>query len=266
MPKNALLLAAGLGMRLRPLTDVLPKCLVPIRGRPLLEYWLHALAKSGFERIVINTHHHADLIESYITRGPWAPRVMIFREATLLGTAGTLVANAEIFRGGPLFVAHADNLSAFSLAAFRAAHAVRPPAAALTMMTFKTDSPSSCGIVTTDPAGLVSGFYEKVPDPPGDRANAAVYIFEQEVLEHACKLHKAPLDLSTEVLPQFLGRMWTWHNSVYHRDVGTISSWRAAQRDYPWPPPEPPDPDPWPYVLDEAFGAKATIAQLLESA
>jgi mannose-1-phosphate guanylyltransferase len=164
-------------------------------------------------------------------------------------------------------VAHADNLSVFNMAAFRAAHAMRPSTAVLTMMTFTTDSPSSCGIVTTEQGGLVNGFFEKVPNPPGDRANAAVYIFEQEVLDYAVGLRKTKLDLSTEVLPNFIGRMWTWHNAEYHQDVGTMKAWREAQRDYPLREPRAPEPDPWANVLHSMVPrAEATIAALLKSA
>lgn len=264
MLRSALLLAAGLGTRLRPLTDVLPKCLAPIRGRPLLEYWLHALTAAGVERILVNTHSHADLVEAYLAFSPWRDRVTIFREPQLLGTGGTLIASASYFRGGPFLVAHADNVSLFDARKFHTAHKARPPQAALTMMTFTTDAPSDCGIVTTNAQGLVDGFFEKVPNPPGNRANAAVYHFEQEVLEFALGLRKTVLDISTEVLPHFLGRMWTWHNASYHRDIGTLSSWRAAQRDFPVPPPVPPRPDPWRELLHtKALGVNAVVDRLL---
>jgi len=265
MVRSALLLAAGLGTRLRPLTDVLPKCLVPIRGRPLLEYWLQCLVGAGVERILVNTHYRADLVEYYVARSPWAARVTLVHEPKLLGTGGTLVANRNfLLHGGPFMVAHADNLSVFDARGFAAAHCARPRAAALTMMTFTTDAPKTCGIVTTDAQGLVVGFFEKVMNPPGNRANAAVYIMEQEVLGFAAALKKPLLDISTEVLPRFLGRMWTWHNSVYHRDIGNLASWKTAQRDYPVTIPTPPVPDPWlPLLESKARDAGSVIAHLL---
>ncbi len=74
------------------------------------------------------------------------------------------------------------------------------------MMTFRTDAPRSCGIVSTDAAGVVQAFHEKVARPPGDVANAAVYIFEPEVVPFIAGLGSAMVDLSTEVLPAFIGR------------------------------------------------------------
>ncbi len=267
MVRSALLLAAGLGTRLRPLTDVLPKCLAPIRGRPLLEYWLRSLAGAGVDRILVNTHHHAELVKQFVAHSPWAARVTLVHEPKLLGTGGTLVENREFLRGGTCMVAHADNLSLFDVRHFAAAHEARPSVAALTMMTFATDAPQTCGIVTTDSTGLVDGFFEKVPHPPGNRANAAVYLMEQEVIDLAVSLAKPVVDISTEVLPRLLGRMWTWQNEIYHRDIGTLASWRAAQRDYPAAPSSPPSPDPWALLLASgARDAAPVIARLLAEA
>ena len=261
---GALLLAAGLGTRLRPLTDVLPKCLAPIRGRPLLEYWLRDLTQAGVDRIVVNTHYRADLVETFIETGPWSDRVVLVREERLLGTGGTLRANAARFPKGPLLVAHADNLSFFDVKAFFAAHAERPAEACLTMMTFTTDEPEQCGIVSTDARGLVDAFHEKVASPPGNHANAAVYIVEPEVVAYIESLGRDLVDISTEVLPHFLGRMTTWHNTGYHRDIGNLPAWRTAQREYPGPVPIAAEDDPWLRIL-AALGPEGveTIEELL---
>ncbi len=263
---GALLLAAGLGTRLRPLTDFVPKCLAPIRGRPLLEYWLRDLTQAGIDRIVVNTHYRADLVEAFVEHGPWADRVVLVREEVLLGTGGTLLANAARFPEGPLLVAHADNLSFFDVEAFIAAHAARPAGACLTMMTFTTDEPEQCGIVSTDGRGLVDAFHEKVANPPGNHANAAVYIVEPEVVAFIDSLGSAVVDISTEVLPHFLGRMTTWHNTGYHRDIGNLAAWRSAQHEYPGPVPVATENDPWSRILDAAAPAMAEAIDALLAA
>jgi len=264
-PSGALLLAAGLGTRLSPLTDVLPKCLAPIRGRPLLDYWLGPLVDAGIGPIVLNTHYLADCVADYVTNGRFAPFVTLTHEAELLGTGGTLIANAKRFEPGPLLVAHADNLSSFDIRAFFAAHAVRPAGSVMTMMTFTTDDPRSCGIVSTDARGLVDGFFEKVADPPGDHANAAVYIVEAEVIRFVEGLGSRIVDLSTEVLPHFVGRMSTWHNDVYHRDIGNLAAWRTAQHEFPGPVPEvSAADDPWTeWLAGRACEIRETIERLL---
>lgn len=232
---RALLLAAGLGTRLQPLTRVLPKCLAPIRGRPLLEYWLELLFSADAERVVINVHHHADLVEDYVRSTQWRDRIMLVREAELLGTGGTILRQAEHFPAGAFLVAHADNLSVFDCGKFLRRHAERPSNCAMTMMTFSTPFPETCGIVSLDDAGVVCGFHEKVSNPPGNLANAAVYVLEQEVVLFLRGLGKPFIDFSTEVIPHFVGRIFTFHNSAYHEDVGTIDRWRRAQQEYSGP-------------------------------
>jgi mannose-1-phosphate guanylyltransferase len=249
MTVKAVLLAAGLGTRLRPLTDFLPKCLAPVRGRPLLEYWLRLLLESQVSRVLINTHHHADLVAAYVAGSPWSDRIELSHEPVLLGTGGTLLANARFLGAEPFLVAHADNLTSFDLQALLAAHHARPEGTLITMMTFTTLDPQSCGIVTTDDRGVVNGFFEKTPNPPGNRANAAVYLFEPEVLKFIGSLNRTFVDLSSDVLPRFVGHMATWHNSTYHRDIGTLESLAAGNREFPSIPFTPPSLDPWQSVL-----------------
>lgn len=227
---KAMLLAAGLGTRLRPLTDTVPKCLVPIAGKPLLAYWLDLLAT--FDHIVINTHYLAPAVEAFIAARPERHRLTLVHEESLLGTGGSLVALRHIFSDAAFLVAHADNLSRFDAAAFCARHAARPSGIAITMMTFATDNPQSCGIVEENPAGIVTAFHEKVAHPPGNHANGAVYIFEPEVLDFMVGLGKTEVDLSTEVIPAFLGRIQTFANHDYHRDIGTPQSLAQAELDY----------------------------------
>ncbi|MBI5129140.1 MAG: nucleotidyltransferase family protein [Rhodopseudomonas palustris] len=232
-PGKALLVAAGLGTRLHPLTQVLPKCLMPIAGRPLLGLWLAMLREAGFTEIVVNLHHHAELVSDYIRRSPWADQVVLAPEQELLGTAGTLLRHRARFAEGPTLFAHADNLSLFDPRAFLAAHAARPGDCAMTMMSFVTDHPQSCGILTRDAEGRVLQMDEKPQQPKGDLANAAVYVIEPEVIDFIASLGKPVVDFSTEVLPVFMGRIFSFHNASYHRDIGNPSSLALAQLDYP---------------------------------
>lgn len=230
---RALLLAAGLGTRLRPLTDTLPKCLVPIHGRPLLDYWLEALIKQGIEKVLINTHYLEPVVRQYLVESAWLPYVELAHEETLIGTGGTVLKNQNFFRGEAFFMAHADNLTIFDLAKFLEQHAVRPKGSEITMMIFKSSSPQSCGVVELDDQRVVQAFHEKVKNPPGNLANAAVYILEPSVVTWMQTLGKPQLDLSTEVIPHYLGKIFTYENTTYHRDIGTINSWTEANQDFP---------------------------------
>ena len=229
---RALLLAAGLGTRLRPMTNSVPKCLVPIRGKPLLGYWLDLLLSDDVERVLVNTHHLPHLVRDFVADSPWRDRVELIHEDVLLGTGGTVLRARPFFQNKPLIIAHADNLSRFDVRAFMHRHQHRPLSVEITMMTFETDSPQSCGIVVENSEGLVTGFFEKVEHPPGNKANGAVYIFEPSVLDFLSTLGGPFIDLSTQVIPHFLGKMCTFHNADYHRDIGSPESLRLAELEY----------------------------------
>ena len=100
------------------------------------------------------------------------------------------------------------------------------------MMTFNTLEPEACGIVELDSSGIVSAFYEKEKSPPGNLANAAVYIVTPAVIDFLDSLKSEIIDFSTEVLPHFVGRINTFHNHAYHRDIGSLESLAAARKEY----------------------------------
>jgi mannose-1-phosphate guanylyltransferase len=229
---RALLLAGGYGTRLRPLTDRIPKCLVPIQGKPLLGHWFDLLFSASIERVLVNTHYLPEPVRAYVAQSCWHDRIDLVHEELLLGTGGTVLANRGFFRGLPFMVAHADNLTRFDVAAFVSRHRHRPHGAKITMMTFQTDTPWTCGIVEEDEQGMVVAFHEKVKEPPGNHANAAVYIFEPDVLDFLSSLGRPIIDLSTEVLPSYIGKTCTWHNTLYHRDIGTSESLARAEQEF----------------------------------
>jgi mannose-1-phosphate guanylyltransferase len=229
---RALLLAAGLGTRLRPITNTIPKCLVPIHGRPLIDYWFDLLFTAQFERALVNVHYFPEVVRAHIAASPWRDRIDIVHEHDLLGTGGTIVANRAYFRGQDFLVAHADNLTDVDLAGFRQAHIARPADTAMTMLAFRSDDPSSCGILEHDQAGRVIAFHEKVANPPGNLANAAVYIVTPEVADFAVAVGRPFVDLSTEVIPHFVGRIYAVETLGYHRDIGNPESLARAQAEF----------------------------------
>ena len=108
----------------------------------------------------------------------------------------------------------------------------------MTMMTFRTKFPESCGIVELGKDGIVEEFYEKQIGAPGNLANGAVYILEPDILEWV-KSNTSANDFSKDVIPNFLGKIATWENTGTHRDIGTLPSLVEAQFDVPqdtcWP-------------------------------
>lgn len=230
-PLRALLLAAGLGTRLRPITLHTPKCLVPVAGEPLLGRWLRQLERAGCEAVLINTHYLAEQVEAFLRARPVGPmRVHTIHEPDLLGTAGTLLANRSFFEGSTGLLIHADNAMGGDLQGLLSAHAARPAHCLLTMLTFNTEQPRSCGIVTTDQQGVVTAFHEKVDDPPGHCANGAIYAFDPGFVEIVRQMNPQPSDFSTEVLPTLIGRIQTWHTDDPYLDIGTPAALVAAQQ------------------------------------
>ncbi len=229
-PIQALLLAAGLGTRLKPITDELPKCLVPIGGKPLLERWLESLEEIRCERTLINTSYMAEKVNHFLDKRQRS-KMNIERvyERSLMGTAGTLLANIDFFAECTGLLIHADNATNANLRDFINAHHARSKGCILTMLTFETKKPESCGIVEVDENGIVERFHEKVQNPPGSRANGAIYAFDEEFLNCLKKLDSDLTDFSTEVIPQYLGRIQTWHTKEKFIDIGTPESLQEAQ-------------------------------------
>jgi mannose-1-phosphate guanylyltransferase len=228
---RALLLAAGRGTRLRPITDTTPKCLVPVHGRPLLDYWFDLLFDAGIERVLINTHWLAAKVRDHVKDSRWRSQVDLVHEPQLLGTGGTLLANRDYFGQEALLLAHADNLTDFDVAGFMSAHAQRPRQCLMTMLAFRTDDPSSCGILELDERGIVRAFYEKVANPPGNLANGAVYILEPEVMDRFTA-YDWPFDLSIDVIPGLVGQILAIETAAYHRDIGNESSLQRAHCEF----------------------------------
>ena len=225
---RALLLAAGLGTRLRPITDTVPKCLVPIGGKPLLQIWLERLTEAGFGPFLINTHYLHEQVEEFIETSEFKNQVTLVYEPELLGTAGTLVKNVDFFQGEDGMVLHADNYCLADLAEFRQAHEKRPKGCQITMMTFKTEHPESCGIVYVDKNNVVREFYEKVQNPPGNLASAATFIFSKNAFNVIQEYPESMFDISLDVIPRFLGLIYSFEYSSHVIDIGTIDSLRKA--------------------------------------
>jgi len=229
---RALLLSAGIGSRLRPITNSIPKCLVDIDGRPLLDYWLELLNSSEIKDIIINLHYLPEMVKAHVLSSKYPLNIKMVLEDILLGTGGTLLKNKFFFENDPVMLIHADNLSLFDINAFINKFNLRDKDTDITMMTFYTDSPESCGIIDLDEKEKVIAFYEKMEKPTGNLANAGVYILAPTVLDFMAKLDKEIIDFSTEVLPFFLGRINTFHNEIYHRDIGTVKSLSLARNEY----------------------------------
>lgn len=225
---RAILLAAGIGSRLRPLTNNIPKCLMPIKGQPLLGIWLDHLSQANIGPFLINTHYLADQVESFIEASNYKNQVTLVNEPDLEGTAGTLIKNINFFQAEDGLLIHADNYCLADFIAFQKAHHNRPPECLMTMMTFRTDDPSSCGIVDLNERGIVTGFYEKLTKPPGNLANGAIYIISKELFPLLIKKSHEFTDFSKDVIPTLLGKIYTYETNSVMIDIGSSVAYEKA--------------------------------------
>lgn len=225
---KAIILAAGLGTRLRPITDTTPKCLVPINGVPLLELWLRQCERAGVESVLVNTHYLAGRVEDFVASRAGVPVTLAY-EPTLLGSAGALAANWNFVDGAESFlVVYADNLTTFELSELIAFHGTHDRIASMAL--FHSSNPSACGVVEMDASGLVVGFWEKPENPPGNLVNAGLYVFRAQVRQYLPA--EVPADVGRSLMPALVGQAMGLPIGGYFVDIGTLENYYKAQADY----------------------------------
>jgi histidinol-phosphate phosphatase family protein len=227
---KALVLAGGLGRRLRPLTDVIPKCLLPIGGRTLLDYWVECLVEGGIAEARINTHAHAGRVREHIRSVNSAGRLCLTEsyEPELLGSAGTVAANADLAENtDEIVIIYADNLSDIDLRPLLAFH--RQHGDPLTMVLFRAPNPRACGIAEMDEDARIVSFVEKSERPTSNLANAGLYVVDVAAYREIAATKS--FDLDFDVLPKFVGRMRGWVWGGYYLDIGTHETLELARRE-----------------------------------
>lgn len=227
---RAILLAAGLGTRLRPLTNEVPKCLVPIKGKPLLQIWLENLTAAEFGPFLVNTHHLFKQVEAFIGSSSFCNSVTISYEPKLLGTIGTVMANIDFLGQEDVMLAHADNYCLANFEEFKLAHLTRPRDCLMTMMTFRASDPSACGVVEIDENGVLQNFFEKISNPPGNLANGAVYILSPELIQLIKERYASATDFSLDIIPNLLGKVFCFETKEVLIDIGTPERYEIATK------------------------------------
>ena len=238
---KAILLAAGKGVRLKPYTDTVPKCLMPIHGKTLLEIWIDLFEQYEISDVLVNTHHHASKVERFIKdiRKHRRLRITTFYEQELLGSGGTVFANRDFVADTEDFIiAYADNLTDINLAKIIEFHRFcRSKGGILTIGLFRAPDPTSCGIVILDEQNRAINFIEKPKNPESNLANCGIYISSQEIFNFypAAMERKinGVLDFGFHVLPELAGKMFGYEIKEYLRDIGTIESYHNALKEWP---------------------------------
>jgi mannose-1-phosphate guanylyltransferase len=227
---KAFLLAGGHGTRLKPLTDNTPKCLLPIRGIPMLQIWFELCRRHGVDEVLINLHSHAETVRRFIDKHKNGLKVHLFEEENLLGSAGTLLANRQWVREEACFwVFYADVLTTADMNRMLDFHRSRHQIA--TIGVYEVPDPTRCGIVQIDEEGIVCNFVEKPVEPFSHLAFSGIMLVTPPLLDEIPE--QCPVDLGFHVLPRLIGRMAAYRITDFIIDIGTLETYRAAQETWP---------------------------------
>lgn len=217
---KAFLLAAGLGTRLKPITDTVPKCLVPVAGKPMLAYWFDLFRKHGITEVLINLNHLPDQVRQFVKENDQDIKVTLVYEETLLGSLGTILQNKYYIEGEEsFFIFYADTLTNVDLADMLRTH--KSSGKPFTMGLFHADNPSSCGIAELDENNIIIGFEEKPPKPKSALANAGLYIMDTSLLNDIKLSQGKLLDIGYDLLPTLVSNMTGYKQINFVLDIGT---------------------------------------------
>lgn len=177
---KAFLLAAGLGTRLRPITNTIPKCLVPINGKPLLQYWIDLFKKHNIDEVCINLHYLSQQVIDFIEYNDSGIKWTLSYEHELLGSGGTIFNNKDFIKDDePFFICYADNLTNINLTKMLEFHKLKN--SSFTMALFQSNNPKECGIVSLNSDSYITSFEEKPQYPKSNLANAGIYLANSEI-------------------------------------------------------------------------------------
>jgi mannose-1-phosphate guanylyltransferase/mannose-1-phosphate guanylyltransferase/phosphomannomutase len=228
-----MVLAAGLGTRLRPLTWDVPKPMVPVANRPIMEHVVELLARNDLGEIVANLHWFGDLVRNAFGDGSrLGVEITYSEEEKLLGTAGGVRNVREFFGSEPFVVLAADALTDIDLGALARTHAENDWIA--TLAAVKVEDTSEYGVIVTGEDGRVQGFQEK-PDPAeavSNLANCMIYVLEPEIFDYFPD--KEEVDFALDVFPALLEADVPFgvHSSgEYWNDVGSLPEYLQGNLD-----------------------------------
>ncbi|HEY1688049.1 MAG TPA: NDP-sugar synthase [Solirubrobacteraceae bacterium] len=224
---KAMVLAAGLGTRLRPLTFEITKPMVPVLDRPVMEHILDLLDRHRFEAVIANIHYFPETIEAH-----FGDRISYSFEPELLGTAGGVRNCAEFFGDEPFLVISGDALTDIDLTALCERH--RTAGGIATLAVKQVDDTREYGVVLHDHEGRITGFQEK-PEPDealSNLGNCGIYVFSPEIFDYFPE--RPFVDWANDVFPKLLDRdvpFYIHEIKDYWNDVGSLAELRQGTFD-----------------------------------
>ena len=236
-PRRVMILAAGEGTRLRPLTLETPKALLPLGGVPLIDHMLIWFRNHGISEVAINLHYLGNKVRDHLGDGNHLGMTVHYsEEEELLGTAGG-VKRMERFFDGTFVVLYGDTLTDFDLSAMIEFH--REKKSVATLAIFESPNPAEVGVVEMDHEGRIWSLVEKPLSPISDRqppvlANGGVYLLEKEVLEYVPG--SGFCDFARDTFPRLIEAGlpiygFQLKSQDYFIDIGSPAKYQQADRD-----------------------------------
>jgi len=228
---RAMVMAAGAGTRLQPLTLAVPKPLVPIANRPVLEYTIENLRRHGITDLVLNLHSHPDMIRRHFGDGSaWGVQIQYSHEPKLLGTAGGVKKVENFLNQGTFLVLSGDGLTDINLTELLSFHRRRKSFATIALKA--VDLRFEYGVTLMNPQGRIRRFVEKPnwSDVFSNLVNTGIYVFEPEVLKAIPK--GRVYDFGHQFWPKMLKEhrpIYGYETQSYWCDVGNLAEYRRAQ-------------------------------------
>lgn len=224
---KAVIMAGGVGSRLRPLTDRIPKPMVKIIDKPVLEYTVEHLRRYGITDISMTLCYRPGVITRHFKNGlKYGVKINYFIEKSPLGTAGGVAAATEN-DDGPFLVVSGDAFTDIDYDELIKFH--KKSQALVTMAVKKVEDPTAFGTVVTDANGKVLRFEEKPEAPSSDMVNIGVYVMDKAALELVPKGEK--YDFAKDLFPRLVGKMSAMKTDCYWSDIGTLSSYYLTNAD-----------------------------------
>lgn len=226
---NALILAAGYGLRLRRVLKNIPKCLVQVeKNKTILDMWITKLLSSGIKKIFINTHYKSLLVKKIISK-KYSSNVKILHEEKLLGTSKTILKNKNLISNSDCIILHVDNFAPnINLKSIINFFYKRPKESHVVLVGFKTDDYKNTGILKINKFNKLLKVNEKLNFKTGNLANGAIYILSRQAIKKFKKIKYNNLIL--DICEKFHNQIYVYkYNGIYF-DIGTIKNYKKLKK------------------------------------
>ena len=225
---RVLILAAGLGTRLKPITNEIPKCLVKIGKKSLLEHWLDKIENTeiNVSEVFINLFYKKEMVKRFLQQVKTNINIKSIIEDRLEGTGGTFLKLIQKNHDQDLLVIHCDNFYDDTLNEFleQAKHKFEKFNCDAVVLVFRSKTPEQCGTLDIDKEGKILQFWEKVENPSTNLSNGAIYLFSSRYLKKIVNEYSHLSDIAKDLLEPNLANFFCYETKSYFCDVGNISS------------------------------------------